>query len=185
MTVTFIPFESGVYECTLLFVDKEVGEFSYKVEARALPPAVSETVNWTCKLNSAIKKPIRLTHQSPLREKALLHFITVAMQEKESANVTAANTFRKTLPLSAFAEKREVDKELYQLPKTALRYKVTYSSPFYEGPSEIAILPLVEQNQRDRRFSMVPFEQRLTELVVGFAPKVCPRSFLNEAFHSL
>ena len=184
MTVNFVPFESGVYECSLMFVDKEVGEFVYKIEGRGLAPVVSETVQWTCKVHSTVKKPIRLPHQNPLREKALHHYITAAMQEKNAAGGAIGVSSRK-LPMPSIttttttttipAEKHEVDRELYQLPKTPLRYKVTYSSPFYEGPSEIAILPLVEQNQRDRRFSMVPFEQRLTELLVNFTPKVSRR----------
>ncbi len=145
-----------------------MGEFSHKIEGKSVAPGACEHVKWTTKANSPIKKLIPLVHQSGMREKAIL--MAYALSDKDRNLMPIPG--RKYLATMDDMSKKEIDRELYQLPKTPLRYHVSYSSPYFDGPSEITIFPPAVQKIRDRRFNMIPFEQKLAELPVAFSPKV-------------
>ncbi|KAJ3272213.1 Cilia- and flagella-associated protein 47 [Terramyces sp. JEL0728] len=150
--------KEGVHECTILFNDPEVGEFLYKIEGQSYTPCPVEICNWSCKSNTSFEKLLRIIPTNSIRDKAL------------NAYMAANYAFRNLLNKSRSVKDRiksngGVDRDAYQLPKTPLRYKIEYSSPYFKGPSEIAIKPSPDAKEK------TSIEQVFTELPITFLPK--------------
>ncbi|KAI9363918.1 hypothetical protein DFJ73DRAFT_792715 [Zopfochytrium polystomum] len=146
----FQPFEIGLHECILHFIDPSVGEFMYEIDGQCTSPAVTEFA-WTCKAQGSLEKAIRVTPINPLREKAL--YTSIQSRSKAKLN-------------EAFLS----DRDKYQLPKRPLKYKVEYLSPFLKGPSELLLKPPIE-NVKEKK-NLFATEQNYTELPVVFSPKL-------------
>ncbi|KAJ3321010.1 Cilia- and flagella-associated protein 47 [Boothiomyces sp. JEL0866] len=158
MEVSYLPFDEGLHECTILFNDPDVGEFLYKIEGQSHNPNPIEICNWSCKSNSSFEKLLRIIPSNPNRDKAL------------NAYMAANYAFRNLLNKSRSVKDRlksngGIDRDTYQLPKTPLKYKIEYSSPYFKGPSEITIKPA--QDSKDKS----SIDQIFTELPITFLPK--------------
>ena len=81
----------------------------YQIEGRATAPPTIDCV-WSCKAMTVLDKTIRITPVNPIREKA----VNFVLQAKSS----------KQLKSNAKNLQQSVDREIYQLPKKPLKYKV-------------------------------------------------------------
>jgi hypothetical protein len=142
--VTFIPLEitTAGYIAQLDFFSQSIGEFSYKLVGKSLPPPIAETLNWTCRVGASLEKVLRISPSSNLREKAL-HYL---------------NLLNPLLPKIGGNETR---------PK---RYSVEYSSQYFTGTKEITLTPKsVKGIDTSDAFSL---ERDETDLRVVFKPTV-------------
>ncbi|KAJ3174886.1 Cilia- and flagella-associated protein 47, partial [Irineochytrium annulatum] len=155
--ITFQPFDAGHHECILHFCDPSVGEFFYQIDGRATAPQTVDLM-WTCKASVNLEKPIRVTPVNTAREKALYSVLQAKVQGKTNGKVKIN------------APQVDGGKDVYQLPKKPLRYKVEYLSPFFSGPSEITLKPSVETGKEKK--GVYAIDSNYTELPVVFAPKL-------------
>ncbi|KAJ3410473.1 Cilia- and flagella-associated protein 47 [Chytridiales sp. JEL 0842] len=154
--LAFQPFDVGIHECVLHFVDEAVGEFMYQIDGRTLAPQASDFM-WTCKSGTALEKPVRITPVNPLREKALyaVHQGRVPTKNSKSKHGDGHNV---------------VDRDSFQFPKKPLTYKVYYLSPYFKGPSEVILKPSGDTNKDKKNTYAV--EQNYTEIPVVFNPNL-------------
>ncbi|KAJ3372164.1 Cilia- and flagella-associated protein 47 [Kappamyces sp. JEL0680] len=157
LEVYFLPFEIGLHDCTLLFHDADVGEFMYRIEGKALGPALLDQVSWTCTSGIQMEKPLRLGYSNSLRDKAISSYLAL-----NAAAKSIANKARSIKDRVAAAGERNV----FQLPAIPLKYKVEYSSPYFSGPAEVTIKPRAEGKGNG-----MMAEEAGTELPVNFHPK--------------
>ncbi|KAJ3113168.1 Cilia- and flagella-associated protein 47, partial [Phlyctochytrium bullatum] len=157
-SIAFQPFEAGLHECTLHFVDENVGEFIYQVDGKALAPQAIDCV-WTCKAGTALEKPIRITPVNLMREKALY--------SQQQRRQPAKDVIRRRDDVE---DSSDLEKDSYQLPRRPLKYRVEYLSPFFSGPSEITVRPLPETVKEKR--TLFELDQNYTELPLIFKPKL-------------
>ncbi len=155
--VRLIPFEIGLHECTLLFYDPNVGEFIIKIEGKAVGPPPLDQNSWTCTSGIAVDKVIRLVSGNIHREKAINSYLALNSLSRLLANKSKSVKER----LTATGERN-----LYQLPKVPIKYKVEFTSPYFSGPSEIIIKPKMDGKAKGS-FS----EEIYTELPINFFPK--------------
>ncbi|KAJ3219077.1 Cilia- and flagella-associated protein 47 [Dinochytrium kinnereticum] len=111
LPIAFQPFDSGIHECILHFVDDTVGEFMYQIDGRATAPQAIDFV-WTCKASSALEKSIRITPVNPVREKALYS----GLQKR----LTKAVNKKKDI----LAGHQDIDRDSFQPPRRPLKYKL-------------------------------------------------------------
>lgn len=181
-----------------------MGEFTYLVEGTATPPAISNHLTWTAKTNSTAMKAIPLHHQNSMREKAILAAMMAGGYEQRAATAQDMTGVIRSSTMSLAdgmnSKKGEngkttnagivLEQNTHQLtPKIPIRYTVTYSSPFFNGPSEVVITPPTEPKVKDRRIgAIMPLENKVQELIATFRPKVRWRwagGVNNALLHSL
>ncbi|KAJ3044775.1 Cilia- and flagella-associated protein 47 [Rhizophlyctis rosea] len=172
LPVTFLPFDLGLHECTLHFSSDDVGEFSYQIEGRATPPHPSESITITTKSSSPVEKNIRIVPINPQRDKAL----HVALQGGNVSGKALGKGRGKEKEKEKEKEREKdkggivgVDKDAMQLPRKPLKYKVEYSSPYFQGPTELTVKPAVDLPKEKRH--LMAFEQNYSELPVTFSPR--------------
>ncbi|KAI8846345.1 hypothetical protein BC829DRAFT_267855 [Chytridium lagenaria] len=157
LPIAFQPFDSGIHECTLHFVDEAVGEFIYQIDGRATAPQAIDFV-WTCKAASSLEKPIRITPVNPIREKALYS----VLQKRQLKGIGKKK--------SLTSGQLETDRDSFQTPRRPLKYKVEYLSPYFSGPAEITIRPASDVVKEKK--TLFELDQNYTELPILFKPKL-------------
>ncbi|KAJ3053490.1 Cilia- and flagella-associated protein 47 [Rhizophlyctis rosea] len=169
LPIVFLPFEFGIHECIIHLSDEAVGEFSYQIEGRASLPQPAEAVTITTKSSSPAEKTIRISPINLQRDKALYALTQASIGAKPGAGRGKGKDAEKDAEKSKGKREAPTNTEAMQLPKKAMKYKVDYSSPYFQGPAEITINPAVEL-PTDKKHLM-SFEQNYSELQVVFSPK--------------
>ncbi|KAJ3300030.1 Cilia- and flagella-associated protein 47 [Borealophlyctis nickersoniae] len=174
LPVLFLPFDLGSHECILHFSDESVGEFTYHIDGRATVPHPTENLLWTTKSSTALEKGVRITPVNPARDRALY----AALQ---SASVGKMHGGLKSKAKAKSGLEQTLDKDALQLPKRPLKYKVEYSSSYFQGPNEITIKPPVDLPKEKRH--LLAYEQNYTELPVVFHP-TDTRNYIENLFQN-
>jgi hypothetical protein len=155
----------GLFECSLIFVDKNVGEFYYSIRANAMLPRPIDVFHWNCKVGQVFQKEIRVSTFNVLRDKAIAQYVSdLVAEDMEIQNKGKAEKFSEILKLADI----EREKDKYQLPKLPLKYQVSYNSNFFKGPSEIVIRPTGTTEKKGPKFKAM--ENHSSELVLEFRP---------------
>ncbi|XP_074645875.1 cilia and flagella-associated protein 47-like isoform X2 [Tubulanus polymorphus] len=120
--VQFLPFQAGKRQCSIIFINEDIGEFLYSIEAHAILPlpsvipfkATSHTVRissaaaagsghgkfggddsvvyWKCEVNQMLIENLHIPIMNAKREKALLIAAQQRMTEKERERRRIAGT---------------------------------------------------------------------------------------------
>ena len=159
--IRFIPFELGAHECLIHFVDPKVGEFNYKIDAEASLPQPVETLTWSCNSVNKFEKSIRVSPNNSLRDKAIYTAL--------SPFVTAGKEGHRK-PRRGVSSSTTMEREIYQLPRKPLRYKVVIHSSILSGPDEVTLKPLPDQKELT-----LHVDSNVTEIPLIFNPKASGR----------
>lgn len=169
-----------------------MGEFSYKIDLNASLPPPTETIVLQCRIpmkDNELRKNLRIVWANAVREKAVSVATTmmIAQHHLKGNNLVHSDSSKSTMSinLSSVAKlhdemldesskiSRILKKSTFQLPKKSLRYRVTYSSNFFSGPSEITVHPvLTDQSHKNDIKRMTTLEKSWTDLPMIFSPKV-------------
>jgi hypothetical protein len=161
IALAIIPFDMGDMECTVHFMDPEVGEFLYRVELAVTLPAPTETLTFRTQPGIPANRTINLDSNSRIREKAIVSALENIAR--------AAKSVAAERPVSI--EESELKK--HRPPNNEeLKYKVIYDSPHWSGPSEIKIHPssLISKKWQPAGYSSM--ETSRMDVSISFKAKV-------------
>lgn len=118
----------------------------YRVDGQGTEPRAAETVTWTCGANETLEKSLRISSENMLRSKAI-HSALITIP------LLSGQTFRSA-------------RDMYQIQKKNLRYKVEGNSSFFKFPSEIVLKSPVES-----RYDSQGLSSSATDLAGTFTPQ--------------
>lgn len=123
LSLSALPFAPGVYDCQIVLLDKDAGEFSHRVLVTATLPKPQDALEMTLdlgELSGAAQRELKLPGRNGHLERACAALID-------------------RLPGALRAKGRVALAALTAPPKVAVPYRLVLDSPFYSGPAEVRI----------------------------------------------
>ena len=147
LVMQFIPFVRGNYSCKVTLSDEKVGEVIHIIKGTALHPVPFEKVSFQTELATPQSKDIVVPQKNVSQEKGA----TVLHNER----------------FKGFKSKMKGTDKHDKSAEVNVKYKVEYSSPFFTGPKELAMVG--EKTEEEPKKKGVPKGQ--LSLHVTFQPK--------------
>eukprot|EP00002_Diphylleia_rotans_P030530 TRINITY_DN6284_c0_g1_i1.p1 TRINITY_DN6284_c0_g1~~TRINITY_DN6284_c0_g1_i1.p1 ORF type:complete len:2909 (+),score=517.05 TRINITY_DN6284_c0_g1_i1:178-8904(+) len=152
--IYFIPFQVGSYKCTVLFVDENLGEFCYEINASASLPAPMDTVKFSAKSQSTAEKECVVTHRNPHYEKAksiITELMFAYFKEYMSKDANKDRSIKDRSKEKAMSKAQEEIQKHFPPNTTSTKYRIEYTAPFFSGPTDFEVAMPDERRDGKKR----------------------------------